>query len=120
MNYAIPNSVLYDFLNSETEERDSSVELRKTVELGIKLFAHGGRNSPAYIDRVKRGSPAHKAKLKTDDLLISLAGEKIGNVRDYKKALTALRPDEEAIVVVKRGAELLRLTIVPREKAKSQ
>lgn len=117
LNYAIPNSVLYQFIHQDAAQSDESVVESKEVDLGIKLFGLGGRNSPAYVDRVKRGSPAHKAKLKTDDLLISIAGEKIGNLRDYQAALKTLRAGEEAIIVVKRGAELLRLTIVPREKS---
>ena len=117
LNYAVPNSILSRFL---TEPAGSVTETvigkRKSVSLGIKIFAHGGRNSPAYIDTVKRGGPAHKAKLKPDDLLISIAGEKIGNVNDYKSALKTLTPDEEAIVVVKRGVDLKRLVIVPETK----
>ena len=117
LNYAVPNSVLTRFLADDTEQivRSATVE-RQSVELGIRIFSHGGRNSPAYIDRIARGSPAAKARMKPDDLLISIAGEKIGNVKDYEAVLINLRPDEEAIVVVKRGAELLRLTIIPVAK----
>lgn len=117
LNYAIPNSILATFLTEpvETATETASVQ-KKPVSLGIKIFAHGGRNSPAYIDSVKRGSPAHKAKLRPDDLLISIAGEKIGNVNDYKAALKTLMPDTETIVVVKRGTDLKRLMIVPEAK----
>lgn len=117
LNYAIPNSVLFQFINQDATQSEDNVVEHKEVDLGIKLFVLGGRNSPAYIDRVKRRSPAQKAKLKTDDLLISIAGEKIGNMRDYREAVKNLRAGEEAIIVVKRGAELLRLTIVPEEKS---
>ena len=121
LNYAIPNSILASFLADEPVKIvEAQPQATQTVELGIKIFSHGGRNSPAYIDRVKRGSPAHKAKLKPDDLLISIAGEKIGNIRDYQAALKTLRPDEEAIVVVKRGATLMRVTIVPAAKGSEQ
>ena len=117
LNYAIPNSVLTNFLvESENPIVDAKPKTRKPVYLGIKIFAHGGRNSPAYIDSIKRGSPAHKARLKSDDLLISIAGEKIGNVSDYKSTLKKLTPGTEAIVVVKRGAELKRLVVVPEAK----
>ncbi len=114
LNYAIPNSVLTNFLAEGVEQAvQTETYTRQSVELGIRIFSHGGRNSPAYIDRVARGSPAQKAKLQPDDLLISIAGEKIGSVKDYEAVLKSLRPNEEAIVVVKRGKELVRLTIVP-------
>ena len=116
LNYAIPNSILADFLSNDQKQVVAANTKKVPVDLGIKLFAHGGRNSPAYVDRVKRGSPAYKARLKSDDLLISLAGEKIGNVRDYQRAVENLQPGQDAIVVVKRGTELLRLTIVPVAK----
>jgi len=115
LNYAIPNSVLHEFINSDPAKADTEKVVYEKVDLGIKLFAHGGRNSPAYIDRVKRGSPAHKAKLRSDDLLISLAGEKIGNVKDFQATLKTLRAGEEAILVVKRGTELFRVTVVPKK-----
>ncbi len=117
LNYAVPNSVLAAFLSNEKPASLAAKSaVKEAVNLGIKLFSHGGRNSPAYIDRVKRGSPAHKAKLRSDDLLISLAGEKIGNVKDYELAIENLVPGQDAIIVVKRGTELLRLSIVPAAK----
>ena len=88
----------------------------KSADLGIKLFAHGGRASPAYIDRVVRGGPAHKARLKADDLIISIAGQSIGSCRQYDAAIKTLNPGEEVIVVVKRGTDLLRKPVTPREK----
>lgn len=115
INYAIPNSILYDFLNRDESQEVAKEVTQNEVYLGIKLFTHGGRNGPAYIDRVRRGSPAHKARLKSDDLIISLAGEKIGNTRDFANAKKVLRAGEEAIIVVKRGSELLRKTLIPKE-----
>ena len=54
-----------------------------------------------------------RAGVKVDDLVVSLGGEKIGTIRDYQTALDKLTPEEETIVVVKRGLELLRLPITP-------
>ncbi len=117
LNYAIPNSILAAFLAERLDQpAGAEPEPKRAVQLGIRIFSHGGRNSPAYIDRVQRGSPAFKARLKPDDLLISIAGEKIGNVREYQAALKKLKPDQETIIVVKRGAELKRVTIIPVAK----
>ena len=116
LNYAIPNSVLKSFVDGKAKEETATVADRKAVDLGVKLFTHGGRSSPAYIDRVVRNGPAYKAKLKPDDLIVSIAGQTIGNVRQFQDALKTLSPTEEVIVVVKRGTELLRKPIMPREK----
>ena len=80
------------------------------------MFAHGGRTGPAYIDRVRRGTPAYRARLKPDDLIISIGGEKIGSVKEYEQALRTLAADQEVIIVVKRGIELVRQPITPVEK----
>ena len=89
---------------------------QQDVEFGVVLFKLGGRNNPAYIDRVVRGSPAAKAKLKSDDMIVSIAGEKIGNLKDYAESLKSLRPEEEVLMIVKRGVEMVRVRIAPRLK----
>ena len=80
------------------------------------LFKLGGRSNPAYIDRVKRGSPAADAKLQTDDMIVAIAGEKIGSVKDYLNKVETLRPDEEILIIVKRGRIIVRSRITPRLK----
>ena len=89
---------------------------QQEVEFGVILFKLGGRNNPAYVDRVVRGSPAAKAKLKSDDMIVSIAGKKIGNLKDYAESLKSLRPEEEVLMMVKRGVEIMRVRITPRLK----
>ena len=116
LNYAVPTSLLQQFVKNEIASPPSESTDRRPVELGIRLFTHGGRSGPAYVDRVRRGTPAQRAGLKPDDLIISIGGEKIGNVREYEKAVAELTVGQEVIVVVKRGIELIRKPIVPMEK----
>lgn len=117
LNYAVPTSVLSDFVNERgTTETVQATPDHPPADLGIVLFRHSGRDGPAYIDRVKRRSPAHRAGFRSDDLVISIGGQTIGNTRDYDKALERLVPGEEVIVVVKRGNELIRKAVVPVEK----
>ena len=121
LNYAIPSSVLLEFLNGTLEESTQKATVAKdagNADLGIKLFTLGGRSDPAYIDRVQRGKPAKNAGLRADDLVVSLGGEQIGNVKDYETALAKLHPGEEIFIIVKRGAELKRIAITPVEKTK--
>lgn len=118
LNYAVPTSVMAAFINEKDDPvaNASSKTVTQSAELGIKLFKFGGRNNPAYIDRVVRGSPAAKAGFQPDDMVVSIAGNKIGSVKDYAQVLKMLRPDEEVLVIVKRGAELLRIRVTPRAK----
>ena len=118
LNYAVPSSTLHEFVAgkaSVTNEPQPVME-RQDVEFGVVLFKLGGRNNPAYIDRVVRGSPAAKAKLKSDDMIVSIAGEKIGNLKDYAESLKSLRAEEEVLMIVKRGVEMVRVRIAPRLK----
>ncbi|MCH2183173.1 MAG: S1C family serine protease [Mariniblastus sp.] len=116
LNYAVPTSSLEQFVANEKPDSQPVLAVSPPVELGIRLFTHGGRSSPAYIDRVSRGSPARQAGMKPDDLIISIGGTKIGNVKDYEQVVAGLKVGEEVIIVVKRGIELIRQPIIPVEK----
>ena len=82
------------------------------------MFRLGGKRSPAYIDRVIRNSPADNVKLKPDDLIISLKGEKIGTVREFDKVMETVAPGDDVIIIVKRKRNLLRIPITAIEKKK--
>mgnify|MGYP001213054437 CR=1 FL=1 len=118
LNYAVPTQVLHEFVAGKASVNGEAqpVMEQQDVEFGVVLFKLGGRNNPAYIDRVVRGSPAAKAKLKSDDMIVSIAGEKIGNLKDYAESLKSLRPEEEVLMIVKRGVEMVRVRIAPRLK----
>lgn len=120
INYAVPSSTLKQFVENRIAEiasteadEDQSAPLKK-ADLGIVLFTLGSRNNPAYVDRVRRGSPAAKLKLKPDDLIVALDGVQIGTVEEYQKVVQRLVPDVEVAIVFKRGAQLQRMEITPR------
>ena len=114
LNYAVPSSVLLEFVEGKPDTEVVEVQPKQKSDLGIKLFKHGGRGAPAYIDRVVRGGPAADADLRPDDLIVTINGEKIGTVRQYEEFVEALVPEQEVLIVVKRGVELLRVPIVAR------
>jgi serine protease Do len=116
LNYAVPASVMANFIEEKVDSVvvEAPVEAHQKADLGIVLFKFGGRRNPAYVDRVVVGSPAAAAELQSDDMIVSIAGSKIGSVKDYEQALETLRPDEEVLMMVKRGVEVLRIRITPR------
>lgn len=113
LNYAVPNDVLYAFFTGKDMGGSKTPVAKGKAVLGIRLFALGGRNAPAYIDRVRPGSPAFKAKLRPDDLIVSLAGEQVRTVRDYGKILESLVPGREITLIVKRRNRLVEVKITP-------
>ncbi|HMP80949.1 MAG TPA: S1C family serine protease, partial [Pirellulaceae bacterium] len=114
LNYAIPSHVVGAFVRGDLTAPTLVVDARAKADLGIILFELGGKRNPAYIDRVFSGSPAYESGLQADDMIVSLAGERIGSIRDYELALDKLVPDQEVVIIVKRGNELLRVNITPR------
>ena len=57
---------------------------REQADLGIRLFALGGRKAPAFIDRVIPGSPAATAGLKTDDLVVTIGGQVVRDAGEFQ------------------------------------
>ncbi len=122
INYAVPNATLKQFVENKIDEAASTQLAAQTnnelgqADLGIVVFAMGSRDDPAYIDRVRRGSPAAKLRLKPDDLIVAIDGVQIGTVQEYQKVVDRLVPDVEVSIVFKRGTKLTRKEITPRKK----
>lgn len=119
LNYAIPTHLLAKFvagtvLNEVTEATAETAN--RPVDLGIKLLTVGGRRNPAYIDQVTAEGPAAKAGLQPDDLIVSIAGEKIGSVGEYETAVGKLRAGEEVLLIIKRGSKVLQVPLTPIAK----
>ena len=125
LNYAIPCNVLHAFVNGDTlaaadeaEDAASPIANQEIGELGIQVFRLGGRKSPAYVDRVKRGSPAAEAGMKADDVIISIDGEKISSVKDFQDTIKTLVVGEEVLLIYKRADNLVRQKLIPVAKRK--
>lgn len=119
LNYAVPADLLRRFVVGQATKRVATIPTTnrgEKGELGIRLFRLGGSLGPAYIDRVERGSPASLAKLRPDDLIVSIGGNKIATIRDYAAAEEQLVAGEEVIIVVKRGRDLHRIALTPDAK----
>jgi len=134
LNYAIPVEEVADFVRTaqapavaangaaEAARARSPGEAASAVgepDLGLRLFDLGGRNQPAYVERVRRDSPAQRTGIRPNDLVISLAGRPIENCAAYERQLATLRPGQTIAIVVKRGEQLLSLEITVAERARS-
>ena len=113
LNYAVPNDVLGNFLaGNVSDPKVVGVNNAKAV-LGLRLFRLGGRNAPAYIDRVLPGSPAAAARLRVDDLIVSVAGRQVKTLREYQAVVDQLTPGEEIVLIVKRGRSVMEFKLTP-------
>jgi serine protease Do len=67
------------------------------------------------IIEITPGSPAERAGLRAEDLIVELAGARVHGVDDLQRLMVADLIDASVEVVVLRGGEPLRLGLVPRE-----
>lgn len=113
LNYVVPTDLLALFLAGKEPAPVTTVATGAKGEVGIRLFGLGGRKGPAFIDRVLPGSPAAKAGLRADDLIVSLAGQVVRDSLDYKKIVETLRAGQEVTISVKRNNQVVTVQVVP-------
>ncbi len=68
-----------------------------------------GARGGVKISDTRPGSPAERAGLKKDDVIVRMAGTSVGNLQDMTYVLQEHRPGESIEVVVKRGNDTLTL-----------
>ncbi|QEG35572.1 S1C family serine protease [Bythopirellula goksoeyrii] len=119
LNYALPTASFAESVNglieghsidweppSQLPERSLTGEL-----LGLRLVPDVLPFTPPYIDAVRRGSPAERASLRADDLVVFAAGRQISSCRAFLEALTYLDSREELELSVLREGELVEVTL---------
>jgi serine protease Do len=77
---------------------------------GIVLVANPVEHTPPYVDEILPNSPAAKAGLKPDDLIVYVDGLPVSSIQAYLEVLDRYRPGMEIKLEVRRGD---RLTTVP-------
>ena len=131
LNYALPAEEVAAFLeripvagaaptSATTRPRDPTAEqpgefVSNFPALGLRLFNIGGRTRPAYVERVKTGSPAAQADLRANDLVLSVAGDQTATCDDFGRAVAKLTPGRKVTLIVKRGEEVKSLDLLVPE-----
>jgi serine protease Do len=98
---------------------------RENWERLVKGEVWGGRKHGPYIGvhlneddrecrivKVDKGSPAEKAGLKANDVVIRFGTTRVEDLFDLLELIRAHKPGEEVPIRVRRGKEILNLTIV--------
>jgi len=113
INYALPAEQLTDFIGGKVAERraNDTTESAAQPYVGIRISRIGFRHVSPYVARVRRDSPAEKAGIKRDDLVLMVGDRRIANTRDYKEAIAATRPGDRVQFVIKRGESLMALPV---------
>lgn len=102
-----------------TKPPDEKAKEKRPVYHGIVLFDSGGRRSPpAYVDRIKRGSPAAKIKLRPDDLIVRLDRYAVRSCAEFRDTMAKFEPGRTIELTFKRGTKVQRANLVLEEKKK--
>jgi serine protease Do len=87
---------------------------------GIVLVPNVVERTPPFVDGVRPGSPAEKAGLLPDDLIVYVEGEPVVSIKSFHDLIARTRPGETIKIEVRRGDKLmavdLKLEEVPKPK----
>ncbi len=119
LNYALPTSSFtktVDDLRAGRFDRTPAElppleEPHSTEVLGIALIPDVLPRTPPYVDRVRRNSPAEKAGLRPDDLVVFVGTEPVDSHRAVVRELEQLEQIDPVTLSVLRDGELREFTL---------
>lgn len=123
-NYAIPQDVLDEFYREATMPAEAIAERGaasagtvvkaeevKPFDPGIRISRVGYRTVLPFVERVRFGSPAQRAGVRKDDLILSINGRAVPDARSYSECFERLAPDEPIELVIRRGEAIITARI---------
>lgn len=81
------------------------------VFTGIMLVADPVERTPPYIEDVVPGSPADKAKLQPDDLIVYIDGVLVGDIHTFNEALSRYHPNQTVKLEIQRDRKLQTISL---------
>ena len=76
------------------------------VYTGIVLVANAVERTPPYVEDVVPGSPADKAKLKPDDLIVYVDGLPVGDINTFNDIAGRYHPNQTVKLEIQRDRKL--------------
>jgi serine protease Do len=128
INYAVPIQATAKGKRGDDDVTVSIVEMvekkeqYKPIDKKPKLAGPGGyhgiilvpnvvERTPPYVEDVEKGSPADRAGLKPDDLIVYVDGEQVGSINHFRDIVDKANPGTEFKIEVRRGERLQTFTI---------
>ena len=114
---AIPTGVLSSYIERCLAGKALSPTIVEETHIvpvfhGITLFDQGRRVSPpAYVERVRRGSPGRRAGLRPDDLIVRLGEHTVRTCAEFRTHLENYKPGDKVVVTFKRGTEVKQVEL---------
>jgi serine protease Do len=107
VNYAVPIQVLTTFVDEakagKYKPKEKPDKLAGGGYHGIVLVANPVQDrTPPFVEEVVPGSPAAKAGLRSDDLIVYVDGAKVVSIEELQKILAVCKPGEELKLEIRR------------------
>jgi S1-C subfamily serine protease len=67
------------------------------------------------VERVRRGSPAERAGVRPDDVILSVNGKSVSDGTEYDERLRGLDADEAIDLVIRRGRTIVSVRLEPEK-----
>jgi S1-C subfamily serine protease len=122
LNYALPVAAFAPtveemlagrFTPPELTDLDRPDDPLSLADIGLVLVPDVVTRTPPYIDRVIPDSPADRAGLRPDDLIVSINGQVTASCRDTVKLVERLEIDAEVQLAALRNEEYIEVTLAP-------
>lgn len=123
-NYAIPRDVLAECLRDATNPANMSKSRSSkkaaedepaAVDFGLRLSRTGYKDLPPFVERVRKGSPAEKAGVLKDDLILSINQANVSDVREFDERWRTLKSGEPIDLVIRRERRILTVRLEPEK-----
>ncbi len=125
-NHAVPRDVLHRYFLEATglEADNTGVSLPETdrsltspettaspIDPGIRLSRFGYRRVLPFVDRIIPGSPADRAGVRKNDLILSVNGRNVSDAASYDAGIKELAPGEPIDLVIRRNRNVLAIRV---------
>lgn len=84
-------------------------------DIGVRLVPDVVDRTPPYVEEVMPDSPAAKAGIRPDDLIVYINGEQVVSIKEYNKIMSGLSPGSRIVLEVRRGDRLQTVEVEVRE-----
>ena len=121
LNYAIPISELAQAVvdiracKLRTAARDKTVkkpkEAHTLAQLGVQLVPDFLTKTPPFVEGVRPGSPAAKAGIRTDDLILFVNEQLVPSHKQVVEELTFVDRVDPVRLTLQRGQELIEVQL---------
>jgi S1-C subfamily serine protease len=126
LNYAIPVAEMQDSIESikagkmvARRDEDPKTKPRRSLTLdalGVVLVPDVLERTPPYVEQVRAGSPAEKAGIRPDDLIVLMGEQLVQSCKFLRADLEYIDYQDPVKLTLLRGQDLIEVTLQSEDK----